>query len=94
MKIKELLKSPKQWTKGQYARNKSGLAIQSTDPEAVCWCIMGAANRCYPSVKNSKLNQNIQHLIGEEIGYNPSVWNDAPERTFEDVHALAEKLDI
>jgi len=39
MKIKDFLKSPKQWTKKAYARDKKGNSIGVHDKNAICWCL-------------------------------------------------------
>lgn len=33
------------WTKGVAARNRDGAPVTSTDPEAVCFCTIGAISR-------------------------------------------------
>ena len=40
--VRELFSKPENWTHRAYARNASGKAVLSWDPEAVCWCLSGA----------------------------------------------------
>jgi len=47
MTIQELLTDETKWTQSAYARLASGEPCSSVHPEAVCWCLIGAVNRCY-----------------------------------------------
>ncbi|MBD9544279.1 hypothetical protein IB276_33070 [Ensifer sp. ENS04] len=38
----KLIRDPKHWTQGVYARNKDGNEVSSRNPDAVCFCSMGA----------------------------------------------------
>lgn len=42
---RELLSEPEKWTKIAIARGPDGKVVGAGDPEAVCWCITGAAAR-------------------------------------------------
>jgi hypothetical protein len=98
MKLKELLSSPDKWIQGHYALDAEGDVIDAQDPDAVCFCLQGAIRRCYNDGKEpyrftdeyKGVKSRILHEIGEPI----TTWNDAPERTFEDIKQLVEKLDI
>jgi len=88
MKIKDFLKESN-WGKGQYARDADGNICAVTDAKAVKFCLIGAAKRCCPEKMNA-----IRCLLDKELGDIAVSWNDAPGRTFEEVRALVEKLDI
>lgn len=98
MKIKELLSDRSKWTKGYSALDTVGWIVTPNSPDAVCWCLYGAIRVCYPDFSDltkvgTKLNDTIQHKIGNKsITY--IIWQDQPERTFEEVKALVEELDI
>lgn len=43
--MRDLLSEPERWTKGVCARDARGFMTDSVKDNAVCWCLMGAANR-------------------------------------------------
>ena len=43
-KAREKISDRKSWTKHDFARNKYGDPVSSTDPSAVRWCASGAIN--------------------------------------------------
>ena len=43
--VYKLLRAKSRWTKGTFARNRSGGHVGSDSPEAVCWCLSGAINK-------------------------------------------------
>lgn len=45
IRVRERLSSPERWTKDASARKADGGGTGSTSPDAVCWCITGAAHR-------------------------------------------------
>jgi hypothetical protein len=99
MKAHELLSDPKKWIKKLYAVDNTGLVTSSKSPEAVCWCINGALQRCYQdSIVRDEVRRKIAmhlDLNGIDKPHDTIVkWNDAPERTFEDVHNLLKELDV
>lgn len=97
MKIKEFYTDKSKWVQRLF-HHRSGAC-----------CLVGAMQKCYPvdpvnpgSVGKrleveSKLRVGIvartkngkDYLVGSLTH-----WNDAPERTFEDVKALVEELDV
>lgn len=93
MKIQELLSSPEKWTKGLNAKDKQNNCVSPWSENAVCWCIYGAILKCYSeSLKTTEeMVEKATYASGWQV---LSAWNDAPERTFEEVKALIEKLDI
>lgn len=76
MKIYELLDSPEKWTKGYFARNKTGDPTESHDNDACCWCLIGAAMKCYNNIGST----TIIDLLNEKaylLGYGHAVhFND------------------
>lgn len=93
MKTKELFDKPEKWTKGHYSLMSNGEPCLPFMGDAVCWCLAGAVHFCYQD--NYKLRDAVFKTIDNSLGYlTISEWNDAPERTFEEVKALVEKLDI
>jgi hypothetical protein len=92
MKVKDFLDTSEKWTKGRWARDAGGRMIPYTSVHAVSRCLAGLICWCY---KDSNGWSEIWDKINREIGGACiAFWNDASERTFEDVKALVEKLDI
>jgi hypothetical protein len=93
MKVKDFLDNPEQWTKGCWARDANGESVTYFDHRAVSRCLAGWVNWCY--LGDYKERDSAWDKIDREIGAAcTALWNDAPERTFEDVKALVEKLDV
>jgi hypothetical protein len=93
MKVRELLSSPEKWTKDVGARDAHGNMCFPTDKQAVCWCLGEAIGLCYC---NNRDHRKVRELVLYRIGRMASIspWNDAPERTYEEVKALVDELDI
>lgn len=102
MKIRELLTDESKWTKGKSARNQYGLPISAKHSKACRWCLSGAVEKAYENYVDilrveSKISSNLhakQRLSGGPRSYSIEDWNDRPNRTFEEVKALVEELDI
>ena len=45
IKAKAVIADPKHWTQGWYAHNADGFDVESCNPEAVCWCSVGAIDK-------------------------------------------------
>ena len=92
MKIRELFDSPEKWTKGSGARNSAGASVPPTVLAATSWCLLGAVDKCYPSIAIARpVFDKIYSKIG---GTSATQWNDSTSRTFEDVRKLVVSLDI
>ena len=91
MNIQTLLDSPEKWTRGWYARDAEGTACIAEDHKAACWCLLGAIRVCYPDFEERIA---VECQVRQHIGPFVDVWNDAPNRTFEDIRELVETLDI
>jgi hypothetical protein len=96
MKVRELLSGPEKWTKRENARNKERLRCRESDPEAVCWCLIGAVNYCYGacSLQAQTIRKSLRAMVGAKTVAGICDWNDAHERKFEEVKALVDELDI
>jgi hypothetical protein len=87
--VMALLDEPRKWTKGAFARDANCNQTPSKGIYAACWCLTGA---CIAVTSDSSRERNLLHAIGEYIeDVTIIVWNDAPERTFEDIHAILNK---
>ena len=94
MKVRDLLTDETKWTKGAFARDKEGKVIGSGSPLACCWCLSGAAFHCVGDDSDESAYA-ILARIRERVGHaSVAAWNDDPKRTFAEVRALVEELDI
>ena len=84
--VAELFEDPKRWIKENMSTDIQGNPTNVN--EAVCWCLMGAMLKIYPKYTHA-WDAVINELNGKLI-----TWNDAPERTHEEVIALCKKLGI
>lgn len=68
MKVKELLADPARWTKASFSRDKWGCPIHPRDEQAICWCIVGGIEKCYPNFEEQKkARKKILRVIEPEI---------------------------
>ncbi len=88
MKVSGLLDRPEKWTQGWSARQADGTECNSTMDGAVCWCLYGAIKECYCDV--ALIVARVEETLGDFV----TAWNDAPQRTYEDVIQLVTELDI
>lgn len=73
--------------KGHYAKNLRGDLTSRASPEACSWCAIGAicaaADELHFGIGAYELAVDA---LDEDVGFIPA-WNDAPERTPEEVEA-------
>ncbi len=91
MKVRELLNARSRWVQGTDAEKSDGQETYAKDPDATCWCLLGAIERCYPHEEREDIYDRIVAATKES---QISSWNDSPLRTFEDVQKLVQELDI
>jgi len=90
-----LLSRPGTWTQRCDAIRADGSHANPWDPDAVAWCFIGAIYKCYYS-QTLKFKEVIPVIgrVVERIGPDIESWNDHPDRTIDDVLALARELGI
>lgn len=97
MKIHELLDSPEKWTQKSFARLADGNPTNSADLDACSWCLTGALFKCY-NPSGDVLNKMAKELpcVGERLApFNiVLLWNDDPNRKYEEVFELVKRLDV
>ncbi len=93
MLLSELLTDESKWTKGVNARDSSGNPISCLSDKATCFCLVGATFKCNGDESPDKVYK-VMDKISDEIKFSISEWNDAPERTFQEVKDLVVKLGI
>jgi hypothetical protein len=108
MKAWEILSNKDKWIKGCNARDKNGKVVAITDPDATCWCVVGAIFKSYEDNSSLPYKNNVWINILDRIEdksldqsnkFNHMhrrlmTWNDAPERTYEEVYSVLKELDI
>jgi len=101
MKVRQLFSSKEKWSKGGFAIDKSGKTVPVTSHEAFSWCLEGAIHKCYPGIKGMDKRVHIMAKVRDLIDRKSygkhrdiALWNDAPRRTFKQVKAIVEILNI
>lgn len=89
MKLQEWFTDESKWSQGADFRDSAGSPLL-TKSGVSATCLMGAILIC--TTDEDKRGQLID-MICATIG-NITVWNDNPERTFEDIVSLVTKLNI
>ncbi len=78
--------------------HRAALPVSPEGPDAVCWCLLGAAAKCYlgqPVALQNALAK-IKESINRPGGINDAIaeWNDRPGRTFNHIQELVTRLDV
>jgi hypothetical protein len=82
---------PERWTQHVYAKTKTGDVVPPECASACCWCLMGALRLACDQVDADDDEEVfIETCSALERSAASAIprWNDAPERTFEDVVKL------
>ena len=91
MKIYELLNDESKWIKNNAAVDSEGNFVSVFADEAVGWCLLGAAERCYNNRYveiNTLLRNKICKSYKSVINYNDNY------ATYQDIINLCKELDI
>jgi hypothetical protein len=99
-KVGEILSEPSRWTKVAFARNAEGIEVDVESPDAACYCFIGAIQKAeYEVALQSWRSQIVRNTVNSclptpgTLPFSSSAivgFNDAPERTFEEVRAVIE----
>jgi hypothetical protein len=85
---RELREDPTRWTQKASARDTTGYGVAPASEKACAWCLYG-------HIERRNAYQTIEHFRALDscmpLGCTIS-WNDAPERTVDDVIALCDKV--
>lgn len=79
---------PERWCQIDPAQDINGYPCGPLESQAVCFCIRGAIMFIYGNPYAKVKNLLIENKISL------AAWNDAPERTFEEVLAKCKELEI
>lgn len=99
MKIQTLFRRTSAWTQNEMARDADGLDVDPRDPDATCFCLSGAIERCYGEAtyrERGRVDQRIRRAIAVEKGFDPRAWsivsiigwNDTPGRTITEIRRV------
>jgi hypothetical protein len=79
------------WVQNNSALDACGDVVKPTDPNAVCWCLTGAAQAVMPDeATRFRLYQKMFPFTNNPIPV-AFAFNDTPGRTVDEVIALVEK---
>jgi hypothetical protein len=86
IKAADLLDSaPTAWTQKRIARDNKGWPEPPNHPRACSWCAMGAIAKVQNLPRAPQLYDSASKLLAHHLKIDIVDWNDAPERTREDV---------
>ena len=80
---------PNRWTQNDEARDANGYACSARNPDAVQWCVSGAVDKLYPVFREHEAWMEMRRLMP---GGSVVCFNDAPNRTVEEVIAQLRKI--
>ena len=84
---------PSRWYQGGFAADNDGDVVCSTDGRASAWCAMGAveafaAIKLPQELEDNWVDEHMDAMLGIRWQDDAAtIWNDAPERTFDEVQA-------
>jgi hypothetical protein len=86
IKAAELLESnPTAWTQRRLARTAEGNVTSPRNPNACSWCALGAIAKVQNLSEASQMYDPAAKLLASHLCCTVAYWNDAPERTREQV---------
>lgn len=81
------------WCQNVYARAANGQGASVEDPNAVSYCARGAIEVTHKNDLTDAIDRLYQG-IHDKYRLTVIEWNDAPERTKEEVIAVLKELDL
>jgi hypothetical protein len=79
------------WCQTVTARDAAGRICRPTSARATRWCLMGAVRQAAEEADVSRARAQVIIAVAPlftELGLHPAAWNDAPERTADEVAAV------
>lgn len=93
MKAYQLLEKPEAWTKGAAARDRDGRSVDFNHPDAICWCVTGAIEKCYPcNISNRDARNRLKAAVRAVDWIHK--WNDAQTTTHSQVLEVLKACDV
>ena len=90
MKVRELLCDESKWCQGALAFDQQNKIVFWGTKTAIRWCLVGAIFRTYGLSNPMPFNAICTRLQDGDL----EAWNDDKARTFAEVKALVDELDI
>lgn len=96
MKLRDILKTEKDWTKGYFARAEDGEKVEIDDTSATCYCLIGAMDKANLRSFSEAMCESVKKLFPERTqhGHPIVIFNDHPETTFDDVCKVIELAGV
>ena len=100
IKAKAVIADPKHWTQGWYAHNAEGQDVEPAEPDAVCWCSLGALKKvAHEENANGACFAATEYLavVAAECGYsgisdfNDNLSHEAVMREWDEAIKLAKE---
>jgi hypothetical protein len=90
--VGQALTDESKWTRGTLARDCMGLRTSNFSGAAVCRCVAGWIDHCYPSLGGRMFaSDRLRAVIGDS---SITRWNDDLSRTFDEVKAAVAQAGI
>ena len=95
--LRELLTPPDRWTRGEYARNASGVRTMPTAKDAQCFCLSGAMSRV--ALRDGTLVANAYYLalrdaLADSLPNKDPISRNNPLVAFNDIASHEEVLAL
>lgn len=90
----DLLEKPGAWCQGAMARDVRGESVSPTDPDAVCFCLVGAIRKCENNITLSEylVKEYIKPAVHQHWKYQMATgFNDSRKRTQQQVVGILRK---
>ncbi len=97
MKAWQLLKSNKNWCRGNFARDNGGMGVPPDDPTAFSFCAVGALRKIYTegTMAYFYMDRKLREYIVLKTQFKGTTsWNDHKNQRWNRVKEVLKKLDI
>lgn len=82
LKAMDIIATPDKWTKGSFARDINQVSTSADEPDAVCWCALGAIQK---ATKNSKASADASLYLVSAVETIVPIFNDYSSTTHDEV---------
>lgn len=95
---KAIIASPSKWLQGAYAKDANGFACRGDNPQATCFCSLGAlqaVNNCYSDAPSQPAISVLKQFMGGDVPeFNDSATHEQVMEAFDKAIAAAEKENL
>lgn len=96
--IRDYLADPKRWTQTYTARDEQGLPVPSTEPSAVCCCLIGMVLRVSAGDNEARADITLKlttsiplDFVNRTELHRIAAYNDDPATSHDDILALLDR---